>query len=85
MFVCLFVLGGWGGGVVVVVFMFVSPNEGSFSYTPAASFIEEFSYAAYASFSEKFVLHDLILCSVRSFSYTTHARFSEEFLLHFCR
>ena len=50
----------------------------------AASFIDEFSYTTYASFSEEFVLHDLILCSVRSFSYTTHARFSEEFLLHFC-
>ena len=45
--------------------------------------VRSFSYTPDASFSDEFLSHArLMLDLVRSFSYTTDARFSEEFLLH---
>ena len=64
----------------------------SFSYTPDASFSEEFLLHHLIMFGEEFLLHScfyfgvyltsLVLILVKSFSYTPDASFSEEFFLH---
>ena len=47
--------------------------------------VRSFSYTPDASFSEEFLLHSSGSFLVRSFSYTPDAGFSEEFLLHSSR